>query len=240
MHRCLITPADWDSHRIELPRDEAHHLRHVLRVGDGAAVRVCDGRGREAEATVALEGTDTVILHLLDTIQSLSPGVTLSLIQAVPKGSRMDLIIEKGTELGVTRFLPVATARGIVKGDKHDRWQRIAISAARQCGVGWIPEIDAVAPLVEALVSRAEDDLFLVASLESDAQDLQTVLSAARDRNVTAVTVLIGPEGDLTTEEYALAREQGAIPVSLGPLVLRVETAALYVAATVGYELRRG
>lgn len=238
MHRCLIKPEDWDLHCVSLPETEAHHLMHVLRIEAGEQVSVFDGSGREAVALVEIEQDEEVVLHILDPIDSKLPTVEITLLQAVPKGKRMDLIIEKGVELGVARFVPVITARGVVKATKTERWERVALSATRQCGLSRIPEITKVMTVAEALEQYSGNGLFLVASLFDGALPIHDVLVQARKDNIDKVAVLIGPEGDLSSEEMQMALDKGGVPVSFGDLVLRVETAAIYAASVISYELQ--
>ena len=238
MHRCLIKPEDWDSHCISLPDSEAHHLLHVLRIEAGEQVAVFDGSGREAISMVEVEQDGEVVLHILDSVDAKLPSVEITLLQAIPKGKRIDLIIEKGVELGVARFVPLVTARGVVKATKTDRWERVAISATRQCGISRVPEITSVMTVPDALDQYSGNGLFLIASLFDGAFPIQDVLKQARADKVNKITLLIGPEGDLTEAEMKLALEKGGVPVSFGELVLRVETAAIYAASVINYELR--
>ncbi len=237
MHRCLINKDDWDLHCITLAESESHHLLHVLRVKSGDEVIVFDGAGKEATAVVDIEENNEVVLHITAPAVSRLPEINITLLQAVPKGSRMDLIIEKGVELGVSRFVPLKTKRGIVKSDKHERWQRVAISAAKQCGISRIPEITPVLPLHDAISKYSDDGIFIIGALTEDALPIKKVLQKAASDGVQDVVVLIGPEGDLTAEEMKLATEAGGIPVSFGNLVLRVETAAIYAASVIMYAL---
>ncbi|MCK5528570.1 MAG: 16S rRNA (uracil(1498)-N(3))-methyltransferase [Kiritimatiellae bacterium] len=237
MHRCLIKPEDWDSHCVSLSDYEAHHLLNVLRISAGEQVAVFDGSGREAIAMVELEQGGEVVLHILDIIDATLPAVSITLLQAVPKGKRMDFVVEKGVELGVARFVPLTTSRGVVKATKTERWERVAISATKQCGLSKVPEITSVMTVMEALDQYAGDGLFLIGSLFDGAQPIRDILQQARADKVDKVTVLIGPEGDLTEAEMEQAIAKGGVPVSFGNLVLRVETAAIYAASVISYEL---
>ena len=243
MHRCFVSPDAWKRDRLLLDDEESRHLVTVLRAGIGAAVLAFDGEGREADAEVASLGKHAALRVLTEHPMRprLTPRVTL--IQALPKGTHMDDIVEKATELGVAEIRPVMTERVVRRpGDDRApkqvaRWRRIAVSAAKQCGTPWVPAIHAPAPLAAALAAvRNEADLFLVGSLEPKARPAREILRAAR--TTARVALLIGPEGDLSPDEYRMARESGAIPLSFGPLVLRVETAALYGLSAINCELR--
>jgi len=240
MHRCFVNPADWDEHALHLSPEEAHHLLDVLRAVPGDLVTVMDGQGREAKARLATVGTGRgaarrVVLDLVEKARTVQPAVRLTLMQALPKGQRMDWIVEKATELGVSEILPVTTEHVVThlreeqKEARRERWQRIAQSAAKQCRTSWIPEVRPVCGFPEALAICAKVDLFLVGALTPEARPLRTVLAEAAKRGwPRSLALLIGPEGDLSPAELAEAGGAGAVPVSFGSLVLRVDTAALF------------
>jgi len=166
----------------------------------------------------------------------------IALIQAIPKGARMDLVIEKATELGVARIIPVITDRSVVRLDakqarkRAGRWDRIALSASKQCGTPWLPEIDPVQSYSRAIERLGEFDAVLLGSLVEGTQPLRTVIDSLREQAPASIAVIIGPEGDLTPGETDAAVEAGARPVSFGDLTLRVETAALYAASVLAHE----
>ena len=243
MHRCFIEPERWREQLIEPSADEAHHLRHVLRVGDGDVVTVFDGAGLEAHAMVRCDSDGGLLLAVQGpTTHAAKRPFDLVLIQAVPKGSRMDLIVEKATELGVARLIPVVTDRVIVRLDAAQalkrvvRWERVAKSAAKQCGTPWLPRIDAVQSFSGALQQLSEFDAVLLGSLAEGVQPFHVALPAVRAKSPKTVAVIIGPEGDLTPEELASALKAGSIPVSFGGLTLRAETAAIYALSVLSYE----
>lgn len=239
--RCFIPPAAWSTGTMALESAERHHLVDVLRAGPGTEITVFDGAGREAVARVDAIGRHDVRLTMIQQQQHAPPAVAVTLVQAVPREQRMDMILQKATELGAAAILPVITERSVVRlreadEGKHDRWQKIILNAAKQCGTAWLPQLAPVQPALEALGHLPPADLRLVCSLEPDARPLREVVQEARARGPARVTCLIGPEGDFSAREYAAARQAGARPVSFGPLVLRVETAALYVLSVLRYE----
>lgn len=243
MHRCFVRPADWNGPEIRLSRTEEHHLRHVLHAGEGDTVAVFDGRGREALASVVVERGRRAVLKLLAEPRIVQPALCrLTLMQALPKGRKMDLIVEKATELGVSTIVPVISERVVTRlkerrgKDRVERWQRIALSAARQSGSGWIPEVRPVSGYADAMTGCGSFDLFLVGSLGNDTYPFRSVTERARKKKPRKIGLLIGPEGDLTPAEIRKAVEAGAVPVSFGPLVFRVETAALYSLSVLAYE----
>lgn len=235
MHRCYLSPERWQDGVLTPGKDEAHHLRDVLRVAPGDIVALFDGAGQRVEARVLSLTSKEVDLEPVEPIETVPRTLPLiSLLQAIPKGSRMDTVVEKGTELGMDRLVPVMTDRTITrldeaKGRKRcERWERVAHGAARQCGVCWIPEIASVQSLSDALAARPEGDVLLVGALSGAPQPMAAVVDELATNRPPSVSLLIGPEGDLTPAEMDAATAAGAIGVNMGPLVLRTDTAALF------------
>jgi len=244
MHRCYIDPADWNDSEMTLTAEERHHLSDVLRAEEGDTVAVFDGKGREATARIESHGSKTV-LRVLKLESNPRPAFSLTLIQALPKGKKMDLIVEKATELGVSAIHPVITERTIVRLDDNqrkergERWQRIALNASRQCGTSWVPDVKPVSDFTAAVKECGDFDFVVVGSLQADTGQIHSVVDRVRDKKPRRVAAIIGPEGDLTLNELNEASSAGAVPVSFGSLVLRVETAALYVLSVLKYEFGR-
>jgi len=251
MHRCFVGPAQWSESEAILPEDEEHHLLHVLRAQPGDTVMIFDGRGREAPAevisapasgTLRREPARTTLRVTGDIRFTPREKPALVLIQSIPKGKRMDLIVEKATELGVSQILPVISERAVVRltdsqrRERQKRWQRIALSAARQCGTVWLPEVMMPVALAEFMTAGPSFDLFLVGSLRPPAASLRRVVNRAKGRALQRISLLIGPEGDLSPSELEAAVNAGAVEVSFGTSVLRVETAALYGLTVLVYE----
>jgi 16S rRNA (uracil1498-N3)-methyltransferase len=241
MHRCFAETAAWQADSVVLPPDESAHLVTVLRAKPGDEATVFDGQGRVAPAEVIKASARGTHLRFTGpSEQHPRPSPSITLVQAIPKGGHMDQIVEKATELGTAIILPVLTERTVRRPgeSKPDRWLRIAISAAKQCGTPWVPAIRPVQSLRDALSAvRADNGLLLVASLGENSKPVRQVLREATGVRPERVGLLVGPEGDLTADEYRLAGEAGAIPVSFGRLVLRVETAALFGLSVIKYEL---
>jgi 16S rRNA (uracil1498-N3)-methyltransferase len=218
--------------------DETHHCLHVLRLKPGDTIGVFDGRGGEAQCRVAEVGKDSVKLEVLH--RSVTPALPcrITLAQAVPKKS-MDLIVQKATELGVATIIPLISDRTIVQLDddskKIERWRSIALDACKQCGNNWLPTIEPAVKANKFLASPGAFDLKMIASLQPDAKPLKTLLPTPAPGSLL---ILIGPEGDFTPAEIAAAKSAGCLPLSLGPLVLRSETAALYTLSILHHELQ--
>jgi len=241
MHRCYIDPSGWCEDRIIPPDAEAHHLMHVMRATDGTRVKVFDGQGREAEALVqTVAGRPRLIIQSVRNVAD--PAFDTSLIIALPKGPRAELVFEKATELGVSRIIPVISRRSVMRvKDSHaekkaGRWRRICESAAKQCGTPRLPLVEPVVAYRDVIRRLREFDAVLLGSLEDCAQPLKTVIAELQQKQIGSIAVIIGPEGDLTPEETAAAIDSGALPVSFGDLTLRAETAAIFALSILAYE----
>ncbi len=238
MARFLLSAPDWLTEPALLTGDEARHLGQVLRLGPGARVTVFDGCGRRAAAEVLGVARDRVTLRLgaVEQVPPLRPAITL--VQAIPKGKHMDIIVQKAVELGVAAIQPLVTSRTVVHpGEgKSDKWRRIALEACKQCGQDTLPRLADPQPFARWIASQAAApcDLRIIASLAEGARPLREILRA--HPAVTAVTLLVGPEGDFSAEETTAALAAGFLPASLGEIVLRVETAALFGLAALRYE----
>jgi 16S rRNA (uracil1498-N3)-methyltransferase len=247
MHRFYISPEEWNPGALGLTGSEAHHARDVLRMRVGEKLVIFNGRGREITAEIVDLGVDEIGLRKLHEAETLPLQCRIVLGQAIPKGKNMDLIVQKAVEIGAAEIVPIISNRTIVQVDsesatqKQSRWQQIAIEAAKQCGQNWLPRVHAPRKLSE-LFSAADEsfDLQLIGSLQPGARHLKDVLagySNERQHRPQSVLMLVGPEGDFTPAELELARRHGCQPITLGPIILRVETAAIYCLSILSYEL---
>lgn len=235
MPRFHLPPDSWQS--ATLTGDEAKHLAQVLRIRAGENVTVFDGCGRRAEAEVLSVSRDEVSLKLGEAITPPPPRPAITLAQAIPKGKNMDLIVQKAVELGVAAIQPLVTKNTIVQpGEgKSDKWRRTALEACKQCGQDTLPAIADPLPFDRWLASLSENPgLNLIASLAPGAKPFRDTLRA--HPSTTSATLLIGPEGDFTPEETAAALAAGFLPVTLGSIILRVETATLFCLSALRYE----
>jgi 16S rRNA (uracil1498-N3)-methyltransferase len=241
--RCFVDPETWQAPLIRLGPDDSHHWTDVLRVGEGAQAVVSDGCGGEAVGEIAGISGGMVTVRVVDRRRQDSSAAAVMLIQAIPKAQKMEWIIQKATELGVWSIIPVMTERGVVKLEderaehRTARWQRIAVEAAKQCRTAWIPRVEPVVRFKALMESRPKVDVMLMGALDADTVPLKGCLAKLTARRVNSVALLIGPEGDFSPAEIQAARSAGAIPVSYGTRVLRVETAALYGLSVLAYEL---
>ncbi len=230
-----------DFSEITLPQAETHHLVNVNRARPGDAVVAFDGRGTEWLCRLErVEAKKAAVLRIESAATRPTLPCALILGQGLPKGGVMEEIVRQATELGAAAIVPLAAARSEVRLEadraekKIDKWRSTAIEAAKQCGNPFLPEIAPVLAVDAflALPRVREAELRLVASLHPGARPLRTVLAdfraAHESRPPRSAAWLIGPEGDLTTEEVGAALAAGWTPVSLGPLVLRCDTAAAF------------
>ena len=235
MPRLFVPAEEWGGAEATLTGESHHYLTRVLRFGAGARVELFDGRGQEVTATIVRVGPRDAVLSLGErrqvTLRALPP---VTLMQGLPRAERMDMIVQKATELGAARIVPVRAARSAAgQQGRPERWARIAREAARQCGRAELPEITPVLPLAEALATLVPGTRRIVPWEEApDAAPLVRLVSAERHEG-RGVDVLVGPEGGLTAEEIDLARAAGFAIATLGPRILRTETAAIATLALV-------
>jgi 16S rRNA (uracil1498-N3)-methyltransferase len=235
MARFHLPPANW--HAATLTGDEARHLSQVLRGKAGDVITVFDGHGRRASAKVLQVSRDRVSLEIFEVVSPAPPQPRITLAQAIPKGKTMDLIVQKAVELGVAGIEPLVTRHTIVQpGEgKSEKWTRVALEACKQCGQDMLPEISPALAFDTWIAGAAKiSGLKLIASLAPGAQAMREVLRA--HPATTEATILVGPEGDFSPQETAAALAAGFIPVSLGNIVLRVETASLFCISALRYE----
>ncbi len=241
MPRFYIPPHAWNPDRLALGAGEMHHALDVLRLKAGDRATVFNGEGAEAEVEFGEKKGGALPLRRL-TLQKTEPlACRITLAQAVPKGKNMEMILEKATELGAAAIAPLISERTIVRGSeeeqthKREKWQRVVIEACKQCGQNWLPMVETPKTPKAYFAALPKFDLMLVASLQADARPLKELLAGARPRSVL---VLVGPEGDFTPAELALAKSHGCRPLTLGPIILRTETAALYTLSVLNHELQ--
>lgn len=240
MARFYLPPNAWLTEPA-LTGDEARHLTQVLRMKPGDSIIVFDGHGRRASAEILTVSRDRVPLRLGEILPSRSPLPAINLAQAIPKGKNMDLIVQKSVELGIAAIQPLVTRFTVVQpGEgKSEKWRRNALEACKQCGQDTLPEIADPLAFDRWIGSQAAaPGLKLIASLAPGAVPLRKIL---RDHpETTQATLLVGPEGDFSADETAAAIAVGFLPISLGSIVLRVETATLFCLSALRYEFDEG
>lgn len=246
MHRFHIPPGTANRDEVLLSPEESHHALRVLRLGVGDAVTLLDGAGIEARGSILAADKRAVRVGVRERIVHPPLPCAVTLLQALPKGRLMDSIVEKATELGAARIVPLLTEHTISRPDddhaasKLEKWRTTALEAVKQCGNPWLPRIEAPLTFAEFLRRKEHFDLALVASLHPGARPLRAVFEefqAREKRQPATLAVWVGPEGDFTAQEIAVLVSDGVQPITLGRLVLRCDTAAVATLALVMNEV---
>ncbi|MBQ7915900.1 MAG: 16S rRNA (uracil(1498)-N(3))-methyltransferase [Firmicutes bacterium] len=225
-------------------QEDAHHILHVLRLGIGDSLTLCDGEGTDYHCVIDhIEGEELYCRVQSQQRADTEPEVEITLFQGIPKSDKMEWIIEKGVETGICRFVPVDMVRCVSKLEgkkvtsKVDRWNKISRAAAKQCQRGRIPQVEMPRTLGQCIQSFGEYDLVLICYEEQRQNSLKKILQ--EHRTARKVAVIIGPEGGLEAAEVERCVSSGAVIAGLGPRILRTETAGLVTGALVLYELNQ-
>lgn len=244
MYRFYLPSVTPNEQPAALIGDEFKHLANVLRLKAGDKVSLFDGQGQEYEAVIEELTKDTAYLRLGEQhTESRESPLELYLVQGIAKGEKMDFVIQKATELGIKGVIPLEADRSVVrltsskKTDKQLRWQKVAIEAAKQCRRAFIPQVALPQSIKEFFSSLPQERLVLI-PWEEGGRSLRSVLTdpdVIRGQS-NPVYILIGPEGGWAETEVELARSRGAIPVTLGPRILRTETAGLATISAIMYQ----
>ena len=231
---------------LQLLDREAHHASDVLRLRGGDELTILDGKGSRLTCEIISVGRSRLELLVKEKNFAPSNSCLITLLTAIPKG-KIESIIEKATELGASRIIPLLTERTVVQLDpsssavKVEKWRNIAIDAIKQCGSPWLPKIEIPVTPAQYIARGEKIDLPLVASLRPDSKSPRAIFQeyeARHHQKPVSVSVWVGPEGDFTTEELDLIQAAGAQPLTLGPLVLRADTAVIACLAVVNHELQ--
>ncbi len=246
MNRFFLPAKEWNSENPSLSESESHHALDVMRLEVGQKLTAFDGVGHEATAQISSIQNRRAVLSLGPRTASPPLPGSIMLAQAVPKGKTMDFIVQKAVELGASAIAPLLSDRTIVRLDteekerKHAKWQETALEACKQCGQNFLPEVHPPQSVAAFLDKMPKSGLLLIGSLQPDARKIKDVLTMYQNdhgRLPQRVTIFVGPEGDFTPAELALAKSHGCLPITLGPIVLRTETAALYCLSVLTHEL---
>lgn len=250
MHRFFVDKAQIKNESVMLTGDDVRHI-HVLRLKAGDAIVVCDGESVDYHCQIAEIGRDYVVARIVDCTRTTpEPPIEIILYQGLPKLDKMDFVVQKCTEIGVSRIVPVETHRSVVQlsGDKAakrvERWQRIAEASAKQSGGGRIPQVGPIMSWADALEDLtklrtavgSEHFLGLMPYELERSQSLRAVLSGMKKDAISTAAIIIGPEGGFTENEVTSSTALGVEVVTLGPRILRTETAGLVAATCVLYE----
>ena len=246
MHRFFIPPEECHNNPLRLSEAEAKHARSVLRLREGDRVVVLNGAGKELLCQASEIRSEAVLLEVIQENDIAPLPFQITLYQAVAKGKAMDFIVQKAAELGAHRIVPVLSERSVPEWDeakaaaKVEKWRSVCIESIKQCGSAWLPTLEMPMKPSAAIEEARTAEVSLIATLQSDAKHPRTHIDAYAAENGQApkkLAIWVGPEGDYTPAEINTIRS-GALPITLGPLVLRSETAAIYCLAVLNYELQ--
>ncbi len=243
MPKFFVTREDIQGPLIVVRKD-VHHIVNVLRKEVGDQLILCDGLGNDYTCQIVdiSPGEDQLVAKIMDMNRSVSePEVVITLYQSLPKGDKMELILQKGVELGISRFVPFYSERSLIHLDekrgqqKVDRWQKITEAAAKQCARGLIPEVEPIHSYKQVLDEITEYDLAVLCYEHERAVSLKTLLT--RQKQVPKkISIYIGPEGGFADKEVEDLIGAGASVCSLGPRILRTETAGFTAASLILYQ----
>lgn len=223
--------------RLTLTGENAHHAGRVLRLRPGEAVTLCDGAGMDYDCTVeTVEKDEVVCLVQASHPAETEPKQRMTLFMALPKGDKMEFIVQKAVELGVSEIVPYLSENCVSRpektGKKVERWRKIAAEAAKQCGRGCLPCVAEVVPVGEAIARAAQSETALFFYENEKQTGLKQVLDHGVGRTVA---LMVGPEGGFAPAEAEQAKQAGLTSVSLGTRILRCETAPVAALAAVLY-----
>jgi len=237
--RFHLPPDAWSSPHLTLTSDEAAHCSRVMRKQPGDVVEIFDGAGRVAVCEITHVSKSEVRAQITAESRVEPFSTSIHLLPALIKAEPFEWLLEKAVELGATSIQPVITERTVIHLDaaqtekKLAKWRRHMIESAKQCHTPFVPELKA--PVAFAAGLHVTANFKLIPALSEHTRTLKQALPTDKP---ASVAVLIGPEGDFTPEEEAQAFSAGFMPVTLGPLILRAETAAIATLAILGHELR--
>ncbi len=240
MRRFFVEKRNISGGRLTIINEEAHHMKDVIRLKNNDKFIAFDGEGSQYICRIRSLSADKIeaIIEEKKKTTIKIPDVTLAC--AIPKSSKMDDLIQKAAELRVKTLIPILTARGIVKisqdkiGAKIKRWEKIAKESSKQCGRDDVLKIKEPGDFKEVVSDSNNYKLKLIPCICDDAKPIKTTLAAIK---AESVLILVGPEGDFAPAEVELAKSFNFVPVSLGPVVLRVDTACFYILSIIMYEL---
>lgn len=249
MSKFFVKDNQIHDNKIEIINDDVNHIKNVLRLNIGEKINICNEDSSMNYSCKILEFLDKKILcEILEELENKAEGnVELHIFQGLPKADKMELIIQKGTELGVSEFIPLKMKRCIVKLEgkdqtkKIERWKKISEVAAKQSGRDLIPGVRNVENIKQVVEQIKEYDLFLVAyEMEKENYIKKEIQNIKNIKEKYKIAIVIGPEGGLELEEVELFKNAGAKVISLGNRILRTETVALQVSSIIMYELENG
>lgn len=243
MPRFFIDKKQINGDKIFLDKENSNHLSKVLRSKVGDLVTVCDKNETDYNCSILEISKNDVILKIIEEVKNTTePNIKITLFQALPKQSKMEMIIEKSVEIGVSSIIPIETKFCVAKkNDKSEsklsRWQKISETASKQCNRGIIPKVHDVIDIKEMKNMISSYDAVIVAYEKEDKLSIKEFLTENKASNLKNIAIVIGSEGGFDTDEIDFLRQIGCHIVSLSSRILRTETASMYLLSILLYEL---
>jgi len=243
MHKFFVSKGNIYGNSCSIEGEDVKHIYKVLRLEEGDKVSINDGEGNEYLGEIKEVNKKEVTVELLEKIEiNNESNLKIHLYQGMPKSTKMDLIVQKCTELGISVITPIITERVVVKSElsefkKVDRWNRIALEACKQSKRSLIPTINTPVEYEELLEDLKEYDLIVVPYENQEGQGIRYVAGEVKNREIKSVAIIIGPEGGFEDREIQEFKQLGAFIVTLGPRILRTETAGFVALSLLMYEL---
>lgn len=244
MHKFFVPIENFQGNYATIQGEDVKHIYKVLRLQEGEKVYINNCQGEEFLGSIVTIDKKEVQVKIIEKndINNEMP-INIYLLQGLPKASKMDLIVQKATELGIKQVVPVITERVIIKNElgeykKKDRWNRIALEACKQCKRSLIPEVLSPVNLKEYLNQEKKFDIIVVPYENAEGYGIKSMINSIKEKDkIKNVAIIIGPEGGFEEEEIVFLKELGAHIVTLGPRILRTETAGFISASLLAYEL---
>jgi 16S rRNA (uracil1498-N3)-methyltransferase len=242
MPRFFVNSEAIENENIMISGEDFNHIKNVLRLRQGDSLVISDGNCTDYDVVIDRYASSYVVARIIGKNKNNNESeIDITLFQGVPKSDKMDMIIQKSVEMGVKRIIPVLTERTVVKinnekdsRNKVTRWQRIAQEASKQCNRGILPTVENPIAFYEAVTKFKRADMSLIPYEKECGNKLKPIL---KSNNAKTISIMIGPEGGFSAGEVGLAAENGFLPVTLGPRILRTETAGLLALSIIMYEL---
>ena len=242
MPRFFVDKININDEKINIIGDDVKHIKNVLRMYEGDSIQLCDGASTDYDCVIDEFQNDLIICRiLLKGCSVTEPKVKITLFQGMPKGDKLENIIQKCIELGIAEIVPMLTRRTIVKFEnkkdidkKTTRFNKIALEAGKQCNRGAIPNVRKPMTIKGAIKYAKQFDLKIIAYENEKVNKIKNIIS---DVNYKNIAIFIGPEGGFDEEEIEFAIKEGIIPITLGKRILRTETAGPAILAMLMYEL---
>lgn len=248
MPRFFVKQKQQKEKNIEIEGQDVKHIRNVLRKKEGEEIEICNQEtGKNYECKIIEIREEKIVAEIIKETEEKESNIKIDVYQGLPKSDKMELIIQKSVELGANAIIPVEMSRSIVKIEskdrvkKQERWQKIAESAAKQCGRNIIPEIRKISTIEDIAKEIEKYDVTIVAYEKEKENTLKNEMQKVKEnqKEETKIAIIIGPEGGLEEKDIKILEEKGAKIVTLGKRILRTETVALNILSIIMYELEK-